>query len=221
MDTNVNENEVSTVESSAPQTDVENTEVTSVSSTNNYTQDKSSSQDTEGAIAAIKAFVRSRQSIKPNFFEGKEFKHNKLGSYMISNAIIARLHGIPHCYTDGIYKYDDELIEWNIVKLLTSIKPAEIKLVKNFITTATKQLEKVESSYNYVGFNNGVDNFETSEFTPYPTNFVLTSKLNIDYVQQDKDTPISADVDKIDKFISKLCGRQCRTCGISTFHSRN
>ena len=56
MNRNSNENEVSTVESSAPQTNMGNTEATSVSSpTTNFTTNRSSRQDDKEAILAIKS----------------------------------------------------------------------------------------------------------------------------------------------------------------------
>ena len=68
MNTDVNENEVSTVESSAPQTNMENTEVTSVSSTNNYILDTEKKQ--------VSSNNSSKQS-PPSFynFKTQSFMH--------------------------------------------------------------------------------------------------------------------------------------------------
>lgn len=169
----------------------------------NYTLAKATSQGTKEVISTVKAFINSQKKAKPAFVVGKDFLHSKLGKYMIEHGIIKRVHGVPHAYSDGIYVYDNELIEWNITNLLTSIKPAEKKLVMDFLTIATKKIEDVESPYHYVGFNNGVYNLETGEFQPYPANVILTSKLNIDYMPIDS---ISADVEVIDKILDKLSG---------------
>ena len=207
MNRNSNENEVSTVESSAPQTNMGNTEATSVSSpTTNFTTNRSSRQDDKEAILAIKSFIQSRQATKPtkpNFFIGKSFSHSKLGQYIIDNSLIKRIHGVTHAKNKGIYVYDNELIEFIITRLVPSIKPADKKLVLDYLTISTKRSEVSESPYNLVGFANGVYNIETSEFAEYPTNDILTSKLNIDYVTQDNN---SADIEEIDRFFNKLAG---------------
>ena len=143
----------------------------------------------------------SKMSI-PNFTKDNVFEYHNMAHLLIKHFNIVRLNGVNHIRSGGIYWYDNELIEYAMQRVRSRITPAERKLVLDYLRIATKESAKVESSSEYVAFNNGVLNILTGEFEPFPASAVLTNKLSIDY----EDLSIvesSADIELINQLFSE------------------
>lgn len=138
----------------------------------------------------------------PSFYKDGEFLYADLGKFLINNLNVIRLNNVNHIRINGIYWHDSELIEYAMQKVCSKIKPAERKLVLDYLHIATKMSTNTESSCEYVGFNNGVLNILSGDFKPFPTDVILTNKLCIDY-EDFEVVKSSANVNLIDKYFDE------------------
>ena len=138
----------------------------------------------------------------PNFYKDGVLKYNDLAKFIINHLNVIRLNRVNHIRTGGIYWYDTELIEYGMQKVCSNIKPADRKLVLDYLNIATKMSVKLESSCEYVGFNNGVFNIITKDFQVFPTDVILLNKLGIDYAELEAVTA-SADIELINQFFNE------------------
>lgn len=194
----LNEKEMSSNQTQTSLNNAEETDVVSVPSNNHYTSDKTKKQVTKNKNTTI---------LEPrNFYKYNAFQHNLLAQ----RAKIQRIHNVNHIYTgkdSGIYVLDDDLIKYAIQQLVPQFKLSEINEEFQQLSIATKLSEATESSYNYVGFNNGVYDILSHEFKEFslcnPYDYILTNKLGIDYIKSDI-LNSSADVLLINQFFNEV-----------------
>lgn len=196
MDNEINiKNEVPTVESSTLHIDAEETDVNSVSSPKpNYTKETAKSQTNEEDTLIIEGDYPCQEELQE----------------LIDRCNIIRLNGTLHTYKNGIYVADTVLICSKIFKICNNMTPTkatsflkgvELELMNN-------DVELQESPFNYIGFNNCVLDIQDSKVYEFsPTDFILISKLGIDYYPMNSFEFNSANVEVINKFFHKAsCG---------------
>lgn len=194
MDINI-KNEVPTVESSAPHINTEETDTSSVSSTEyNYTKESANSQTNEDDTLIIEGDYPCSEELQE----------------LIDRCNIIRLNGTLHTYKNGTFVPDIDLICSKIFKLCNDMTPTkatsflkgvELELMNN-------DVELQESPSNYIGFNNCVlDIQDSKDYEFSPTTFILINKLSIDYYPMNSFEFNSANVEVVNRYFRKVsCG---------------
>lgn len=189
-----NNNEVLTVESTAPQNhSAEATQV--VSDTTNYTPDEQISQPIDEAAevsAPTKDYFIIDDTERDTLDEQYDFKDgNKIQSYNVAKCIVdkfrvIRLQDILYIYdeSDNIYINDTKVLEHIIIQLVPTIKLSDIKSVLYDLGRCAPERE--QSDYQYVSFNNCVVNVDTLEIVDDydPDRYIITTKVFADYVPE-------------------------------------
>lgn len=140
--------------------------------------------------------------------------HNNFAQYLIDNCNIIRLNGMLHTDENEIYTVDREAIEAKIHNICEytgiDIDQKEIDKIIKRIELKTKYKEVQESSYNYIAFDDEVIDVESFEHKPLnSTDYVLTSKLNIPYVEPSTFKNKTAIVNLVDNYFKQItCGNK-------------
>lgn len=100
----------------------------------------------------------------------------------------------------GIYvnNSDTHDIETEMSTIIPKLTNKQIDEVMGYLGRVSKRL--VESSYNYIAFNNGVLNLITMNFMDFTPDIIITSRVNADYVKYDE----SSSNFVVDKFFSDI-----------------
>lgn len=187
--------EVSVDQTSTLHINAEETDTSSVSSPKfNYTKQPAKSQTIEKDTLIIEGDYPSKEELQE----------------LIDRCNIIRLNGTLHTYKNGTHVPDTDLICSKIFKICNDMTPTkatsflkgvELELMNN-------DVELQESPSNYIGFNNCVLNIQDSKVYEFsPTDFILISKLGIDYYPMNSSEFNSANVELINKFFHKAsCG---------------
>lgn len=100
----------------------------------------------------------------------------------------------------GIYvnNSDTHDIETEMSTIIPKLTNKQIDEAMGYLGRVSKRL--VESSYNYIAFNNGVLNLITMNFMDFTPDIIITSRVNSDYVKYDE----SSSNFVVDKFFSDI-----------------
>lgn len=192
----LNEKEMSSDQTTTSQSDILETETTSVSSTTkDYNTELAQNQATNDSTTKIPSFYN---------YKTNSFQHNAFAKF----AHIERINGTNHIYsgkTTGTYVCDDDLIQYSIQKLVPRFNFSQAKEEVKQLSIATKMSERTESPSNFVGFANGVFDINTSDFKEFkvctPADFILTNKLSVDYSPN-----IPTSNETVDTFLNEATG---------------
>ena len=145
------------------------------------------------------------------YMVGKKFQHDKFAKDLMQQYHFITLNAIPHFYRDGLYinNYSNRDIEKLIKKYLPSLGSLLIKEVLNDLALFSES--KKETDYHTLAFKNGLVDIENPELKPFTPDVVLTSKLDVNFVNLDINTCNNATVDK---FMSDITDRRQRNRNI-------
>lgn len=207
-----NENEVLTEQSSVPQNNVAEPEVSSAPSNNNHISNKQENQDTNDIISNLEFPVND--GIPPSFRESNKLDTYALAKYLIEHYHVINLHDMLYVYVDGIYENNLKLLDSYILDLAQGAKPAEKKAVYSDLMAIAPV--KTESSYHYVAFNNCIVDIRTLDVIHYEDvtsdDYIITSKVYTDYNVSLLET-VTSDVEFVKSFFDVIC---CGNAGLKT-----
>lgn len=207
MSTN-NEIEEPTLQSAVPQSTSTETDVNSVSSTTkDYTTQNNKSQgDTE---ININTLVFPLENTEGTILFEKAYPSKDELRELIDKCKIIRLNQKLHIHKDGIYTLDIRSIR---SKLYRTCDKADHLMVNRLINDIELEIDSnsKECSSTLVGFNDCI--LDTEDFKTKKSNladFVLTSKLAINYVEQNAISNIDKRLQVIKIFFTKItCGNK-------------
>lgn len=201
-------NEVSVDQTSTPQSTSTETEPNSVSSTNdNYTPKTDKSQTTKDINIENLSFPLENTEITIQFENAYPSKDEL--REVIGKCKIIRLNQKLHIHKDGIYTLDIRSIR---SKLYRTCDKADHLMVNRLINDIELEIDSnsKECSATLVGFNDCIldtEDFKAKEFNS--ADFVLTSKLAINYVEQNAISNIDKRLQVIKIFFTKItCGNK-------------
>lgn len=117
--------------------------------------------------------------ITPQFFDGKNFRHDIMGNYLIEKFHIKRIYDQLFCYSDGVYTPAQYEIEKEIINQIQTIKEKSRREVLKFIQIMSD--DAVPSDYNLIAFKNGIYNVKTGQLESFSPNTIITNKINFVY----------------------------------------
>ena len=168
----------------------------------------------------IDTIVRDEAFNKPVFFgKGGKFLFDRFAAYMKNNDHVIKINGQLHIYRDGIYVNDSKAIESEMIKHLPGLSKARRQEALSYLDLLIEQ-DTTPSDAKYIAFKNGIYNIDNGEFIGFSPDYIITNKINYDYIQDayseiadntlDK---LSCHDDKIRNLLEELIGY--------TFYRRN
>ena len=140
-----------------------------------------------------------------NYMRDKKFCHNDFATDLMQQYHFITLNTLPHFYSNGLYVNNNgnRKIEKLIKKYLPSLGIHNIKEVLNDLALSSE--DKEETDYHTLAFKNGLVNIESPELQPFSPDVILTSRLNVDFVEFDMETCSNT---VVDTFFSDITDRR-------------
>lgn len=133
----------------------------------------------EGELETI---LRDEAFQKPVFFNKRGgFLFDKFATYLKNNNHIIKINNQLHIYRNGIYVNGIKPIESEMIKNISNLnrsKRAEVLTYLDILIGDDTQ----QSDAEYIAFKNGIYNIDTDEFLPFDPSYIITNKINFDYI---------------------------------------
>jgi len=130
----------------------------------------------------LEVILRDEAFQKPVFFNKKgQFLFDKFATYLKNNCHIIKINGQLSIYKDGIYVHGTNKIEAEMIKHISNLnrsKRAEVLSHINLQIDSNTQM----GDARYIAFKNGVYDLDTDEFTDFSPEYVVTNKINYNYI---------------------------------------
>lgn len=152
----------------------------------------------------IDTILRDDAFQKPIFF-GKRgaFLFDKFATYLKNNNHIIKINGQMHIYDDGIYVNGTRFIEAEMIKHIPNLNRTKRAEVLSYLDLLVQE-NTATSDAELIAFKNGVYNIETGDFLNFSPDYIITNKINFNYVP-------NAYSEIVDKMLNKLA---CNDAGI-------
>lgn len=131
--------------------------------------------------AEIETILRDDAFRKEIFFNKNKFLFDKFAIFIKNNSNIIKLNGQLHIYRDGIYVNDLKAIEAEMIKRIPGLKKTDRTETMAYLDLLIEQDSK-QSGEEYIAFRNGIYNIMTDEFIGFSPEYVLTNKIDYDYI---------------------------------------
>ena len=126
----------------------------------------------------LETILRDEAFLKPVFYDGKTFLHDKFSQFLISEYNIIKISGLLYSYKDGVYIPSN--IESLMIKHIPRLKQQQRKEVLSYLNAFISENKSVTDA-NFIAFKNGVYNIVTGELEPFTADKIITNKINWDY----------------------------------------
>ncbi len=131
--------------------------------------------------AEIETILRDDAFRKEIFFAKSKFLFDKFAMFIKNNSNIIKLNGQLHIYRDGIYVNDLKSIEAEMIKRIPGLKKTDRTETMAYLDLLIEQDSK-PSGEEYIAFRNGIYNIMTDEFIGFSPEYILTNKIDYDYI---------------------------------------
>lgn len=131
--------------------------------------------------AEIETILRDDAFRKEIFFNKSKFLFDKFAMFIKNNSNIIKLNGQLHIYRDGIYVNDIKAIEAEMIKRIPGLKKTDRTETLAYLDLLIEDNSKL-SSEEYIAFKNGIYNIITDEFIGFSPEYILTNKIDYDYI---------------------------------------
>lgn len=130
----------------------------------------------------IDTILRDEAFNKPIFYNRKgTFLFDRFATYIKNNNHIIKINGQLHIYKDGIYVNNLKYIESEMIKQLPGLSKSKRAEAMSYLDLLIEQ-DTEPSGAEYIAFKNGLYNIDTEEFIGFSPEYVVTNKINYDYV---------------------------------------
>lgn len=130
----------------------------------------------------LETILRDEAFQKPVFFNKRGgFLFDKFATYLKNNNHIIKINNQLHIYRNGIYVNGIKPIESEMIKNIPNLnrsKRAEVLTYLDILIGDDTQ----QSGAEYIAFKNGIYNIDTDEFLPFDPSYIITNKINFDYI---------------------------------------
>jgi putative DNA primase/helicase len=131
--------------------------------------------------AEIETILRDDAFRKEIFFAKSKFLFDKFAMFIKNNSNIIKLNGQLHIYRDGIYVNDLKAIEAEMIKRIPGLKKTDRTETMAYLDLLVEEDTK-QSGEEYIAFKNGIYNIITDEFIGFSPEYILTNKIDYDYI---------------------------------------
>lgn len=130
----------------------------------------------------LEVILRDEAFQKPVFFNKRgQFLFDKFAVFLKNNCHIIKINGQLSIYRNGIYEHGAAKIEAEMIRHISNLNRAKRAEVLSHINLQIEDNSKM-SNAKFIAFRNGVYNIETDEFTDFSPEYVITNKINYNYV---------------------------------------
>ena len=155
----------------------------------------------------LEVILRDEAFQKPVFFNKRgQFLFDKFATYLKNNHHIIKINGQMSIYKDGIYVHGTNKIEAEMIRHISNLNRAKRAEVLAHINLQIDDNTQIGDA-RYIAFRNGVYNIDTDEFTDFSPEYVITNKINFNYVPDAYSEIVDKTLDKLacgDKQIRQL-----------------
>lgn len=155
----------------------------------------------------LEVILRDEAFQKPVFFNKKgQFLFDKFATYLKNNHHIIKINGQLSIYKNGIYEHGTNKIEAEMIKHISNLNRAKRAEVLAHINLQVENNTQIGDA-RYMAFKNGVYDFDTNEFLDFSPEYVITNKINYNYVPDAYSEIVDHTLDKLacnDKQIRQL-----------------
>ena len=145
----------------------------------------------------IDIILRDEAFNKPVFFgRGGKFLFDRFAMYIKNHCHIIKIGTRLYIYKDGIYVNDLKAIESEMIRQIPGLSKNKRSEAMSYLDLLVDQSTN-PSGAEYIAFKNGIYNIDTDEFIGFSPDYVITNKIEFDYIP-------TAYSELVDKTLDKL-----------------
>lgn len=168
----------------------------------------------------INTIIRDEAFSKPIFFNKKgTFLFDRFATYIKNNSHVIKINGQLHIYKDGIYVNNPKAIKSEMIKQLPGLSKSRRDEAISYLDLLIEQ-DTEPSGAEYIAFKNGIYNIETDEFIGFSPDYVITNKINYDFVKDSYSKIVDNTLDKLSRGDESIRNLLEEAIGY-TFYRRN
>lgn len=146
--------------------------------------------------AELETILRDDAFKKEIFFQKGTFLFDKFATYIKNNCNIIKLNNQLCIYKDGIYVNDEKLIKAEMIKRIPGLNRTKREETLAYLDLIVDQNTK-PSGEEFIAFKNGIYNIVTDEFFGFSPEYVLTNKIDYDYIPDAYSSIVDKTLDKL------------------------
>lgn len=168
----------------------------------------------------LEVILRDDAFQKPVFFNKRgQFYFDKFATYLKNNNHIIKINGQLSIYKDGIYQHGNNKIEAEMIRHISNLNRAKRAEVLSHINLQIDSNTQIGDA-RYIAFKNGVYDLDTDDFLDFSPEYVVTNKINYNYVPDAYSEIVDKTLDKLACHDSKIRQLLEEVIGY-TFYRRN
>lgn len=168
----------------------------------------------------IETILRDDAFGKPVFFaRGGKFLFDRFATYVKNNNHVIKINGQLHIYKDGIYINDLKYIEAQMIRHIPGLSKQKRAEAMSYLDLLITQ-DTERSGAELIAFKNGIYNIDTDEFIGFSPDYVITNKINYDYIPDAYSELVDITLDKLACHDEKIRDLLEEVVGY-TFYRRN
>lgn len=168
----------------------------------------------------IETILRDDAFGKPVFFaRGGKFLFDRFATYVKNNNHVIKINGQLHIYKDGIYINDLKYIEAQMIQHIPGLSKQKRAEAMSYLDLLITQ-DTERSGAELIAFKNGIYNIDTDEFIGFSPDYVITNKINYDYIPDAYSELVDITLDKLACHDEKIRDLLEEVVGY-TFYRRN
>lgn len=147
--------------------------------------------------AELDKILRDDSFKKPIFYTEKgQLLFDKFAHFLKNNNHIIKLDEQLHIFSEGVYVSGNDVIEREMIKIIPTLTSRNRTEVLKYLELIAHEV-KGTASAQYIAFNNGIYNLETSQLQEFDPNIIVKNKIPHDYNYNAYDETMDNVLDKI------------------------
>ena len=145
----------------------------------------------------LEVILRDEAFQKPVFFNKKgQFLFDKFATFLKNNCHIIKINGQLSIYKNGIYEHGNNKIEAEMIRHISNLNRAKRAEVLSHINLQIDGNTQMGDA-RYIAFKNGVYDLDTDEFLDFSPEYIITNKINYNYVPDAYSEIVDITLDKL------------------------
>ncbi len=124
----------------------------------------------------LEVILRDDAFRKTTFFKGNTFLFDKFANYLKNNNHIIKINDQLHIYRDGIYVSGADVIEGQMIRLISNLKRAQRSEVMAYLEILIEE-NVTTTNPNIIAFSNGLYDLRDGSFRGFTPDIVITNKI--------------------------------------------
>ena len=124
----------------------------------------------------LEVILRDDAFRKTTFFKDNTFLFDKFANYLKNNNHIIKINDQLHIYRDGIYVSGADVIEGQMIRLISNLKRAQRSEVMAYLEILIEE-NVTATNPNMIAFSNGLYDLRDGSFRGFTPDVVITNKI--------------------------------------------